>query len=186
MIFALIIANAIVQGVQSGLNDEADHESITALEVFDDITLLIFVVEIVLKWVDSFRTFWTDGWNVFDFFVTFASAGPRFASLVLLDDGQGSALSTITNQVRLFRSLRILKMIARLSSLRVVIATVIDAFQSLGFILLLLALLFYMFGIFAVNLFADYTASARTDLLYSEKFSDLPNAFVSLFQLLTL
>lgn len=77
-------------------------------------------------------------------------------------------------------------MIARLSSLRLIISTVIDALQSLGFILLLLLLLTYMFGIFSINLFFLYTDSNRSDLLYQDKFSDLPHSFMSLFQMLTL
>ena len=40
------------------------------LNVFDYITLVVFVMEIIIKWVDGFWVFWRNGWNVFDFFVT--------------------------------------------------------------------------------------------------------------------
>lgn len=40
------------------------------LEIFDYITLVVFVMEILVKWLDGFFIFWKNGWNVFDFFVT--------------------------------------------------------------------------------------------------------------------
>ena len=40
------------------------------LQIFDYCTLTIFVLEIVLKWIDGFWTFWNNGWNIFDFVVT--------------------------------------------------------------------------------------------------------------------
>ena len=40
------------------------------LNVFDYITLVVFVMEIVIKWIDGFWVFWKNGWNNFDFFVT--------------------------------------------------------------------------------------------------------------------
>ena len=30
----------------------------------------MFVLEIIIKWIDGFWDFWKNGWNIFDFFVT--------------------------------------------------------------------------------------------------------------------
>ena len=40
------------------------------LNFIDSFTVIIFSVEIVLKWIDNLRTFWSNPWNVFDLFVT--------------------------------------------------------------------------------------------------------------------
>ena len=40
------------------------------LNFIDSFTVIIFSVEIMLKWIDNFRTFWSNPWNVFDLFVT--------------------------------------------------------------------------------------------------------------------
>ena len=40
------------------------------LNVFDYITLVVFVLEILIKWIDGFWIFWDNGWNIFDFSVT--------------------------------------------------------------------------------------------------------------------
>ena len=39
------------------------------LDSIDDIAIVVFVVEIVLKLMDDATEFWKVGWNVFDFFV---------------------------------------------------------------------------------------------------------------------
>lgn len=40
------------------------------LKFIEYFALLAFYVEILLKWVDSFRGFWRSGWNVLDLLVT--------------------------------------------------------------------------------------------------------------------
>ena len=40
------------------------------LDIFDYCSLFLFMVEIILKWMDDFFSFWKNGWNNFDFFVT--------------------------------------------------------------------------------------------------------------------
>lgn len=38
--------------------------------MFDLFSLYMFMLEILLKWIDNFWDFWTSGWNIFDFLVT--------------------------------------------------------------------------------------------------------------------
>ena len=40
------------------------------LDIFDYVSMVVFILEILLKWVDGFWEFWKNGWNNFDFFVT--------------------------------------------------------------------------------------------------------------------
>ena len=40
------------------------------LEFIDAFTVIVFSVEILLKWIDNFFMFWKDYWNVFDLIVT--------------------------------------------------------------------------------------------------------------------
>ena len=42
-----------------------------ALDIFDYCALAVYLIEIVLKWIDSFWLFWKNRWNVFDFVITF-------------------------------------------------------------------------------------------------------------------
>ena len=45
------------------------------LEIFDYCALTMFVLEIIIKWIDGFWVFWENGWNIFDFFVTVMVSG---------------------------------------------------------------------------------------------------------------
>ena len=40
------------------------------LNFIDSFTVIMFSVEIVLKWIDNFKLFWRNPWNVFDLLVT--------------------------------------------------------------------------------------------------------------------
>ena len=40
------------------------------LEFIDMFTVVVFSVEIILKLIDNFKSFWKNGWNVFDLIVT--------------------------------------------------------------------------------------------------------------------
>ena len=45
------------------------------LDFIDAFTVVVFSVEIVLKWIDNFSAFWKDPWNVFDLLVTVLVSG---------------------------------------------------------------------------------------------------------------
>ena len=88
---ALVIINSISIGVQGGLSLSLSF-SLSMLNVFpaelpvsdsvglmvlkevlefvDMFTVVAFSIEIGLKWVDSYKNFWKNGWNVFDLIVT--------------------------------------------------------------------------------------------------------------------
>ena len=53
------------------------------LDIFDKISLAVFLLEIALKWLDDFQGYFGDAWNVFDLLVTI---GVRFLLLLLLMD----------------------------------------------------------------------------------------------------
>ena len=42
----------------------------TLLDFIDAFTVIVFSAEIILKWIDGFKHFWKNPWNVFDFIVT--------------------------------------------------------------------------------------------------------------------
>jgi len=38
--------------------------------IIDLVSMVIFITEIIVKWIDSFTEYWKDGWNITDFIVT--------------------------------------------------------------------------------------------------------------------
>lgn len=39
-------------------------------DLLDNLTVIIFSIEIALKWLDNFKDFWKDEWNIFDLIIT--------------------------------------------------------------------------------------------------------------------
>ncbi|XP_020904901.1 cation channel sperm-associated protein 2 [Exaiptasia diaphana] len=167
----------------SQLKDESLDTIKVALNVFDYCVLTVFVLEIIVKWVDEFWSFWSNGWNVFDFFVTIMSVVPE---VMKFWSGTTSELAVIAENLRVFRILRSLKMVSRFAQLRIIVLTILKAFKSMAFIMILLSTFMYIFGVAGTVIFDTYSKSSRTDLKYKESFSTLGNALITLFQLFTL
>eukprot|EP00741_Cyanophora_paradoxa_P000823 tig00000444_g794.t1 len=181
----LIMLNAVVLGLQADLQPEVHHAGLQALRILDYFILAIFLLEILLKWIDDFPGYWRDPWNIFDFLVTMMSLIPE---LLTAGSGGGSANGNfkVARQLRVFRVFRSLKMVARFRSLRIIVRTIIEAFADFGYVLLLLVILFYIYGVFSVSLFESYNVSPLPGLAFQHKFSTLGGSFLTLFQLLTL
>eukprot|EP00002_Diphylleia_rotans_P013835 TRINITY_DN2693_c0_g2_i3.p1 TRINITY_DN2693_c0_g2~~TRINITY_DN2693_c0_g2_i3.p1 ORF type:complete len:421 (+),score=83.24 TRINITY_DN2693_c0_g2_i3:50-1312(+) len=175
LIMALIFLTAILTAVRVDLNPEEHYAAIQVLGILDDVSVLLFALEIVLKWMDSFEKFWTDNWNIFDFLVTLLSSIPE--NIV----GPAAA-----RYLRIFRAIRPLKMIVRFHNLRVIVKTIFDAFQSMAFIMLLLCMIIYLYSVFALNLFYDYSQSEDKSLKFQHDFGSIGDAIITLFHLLTL
>jgi cation channel sperm-associated protein 2 len=88
--------------------------------------------------------------------------------------------------LRILRTLRTLKAIVRFGSLQIIVNTILDAFQSMTFIMLALILVTYIVAIFGIQLFESYTYSTLPDLEFQSSFENIGEAFLTLFQLLTL
>jgi hypothetical protein len=112
IILVLICANAVLIGVETEISSQPSRENektMLLISLTDEVMLLCFSVEIIIKcvrcmlydrcpsyarcllygrWLDNFRLFWSDSWNVFDFCVTCSSAlPPILGSLAMADEG---------------------------------------------------------------------------------------------------
>ena len=113
------------------------------LGVMDIAVLLIFVVEIIVKFAAEGKTPWLffkDSWNVFDFFIVAVGFMPI---------GGGGSVTAL----RLLRLLRVLKLVKALPQLRILVIGLIKSFSSIAYIGALLILLFFLFAVFAVSVF---------------------------------
>ncbi len=37
--------------------------------LIDNLTIILFIVEIILKWIDDFKNYWRNMWNIFELIV---------------------------------------------------------------------------------------------------------------------
>jgi len=164
----LVILTILMAGVLAGIETDAGMVSThgSTLRMLNALVLGIFVVEAVLKltahsprpW-DYFR----DGWNVFD-----------FAIIVLCLLPMDSQFAVV---LRLGRTLRLLRLVSALPKLQLLVGALIKSFSSMGYVGLLLGIMFYIYAIAGVHLFGGHD---------KEHFGSLSKAFLTLFQTITL
>ncbi len=155
----LIVLNAIVLGLQTipAVNDVYGPW----LAVVDSVILWIFVAEIALRLVAYGRSFFRDGWSIFDFVVVAAS----LSSLVGL-----SAL-------RAFRVFRVMRMLNAFPSLRRVISALLGALPGVTSVAGILLIILFVASVIATKLFAPGVPKL---------FGDLFTSMFTLFQVMTL
>lgn len=163
-----IVAVIVLAGIVAGLETSPvlmDRFGATLLAL-DKFILSIFIVEVLLKMAAHGRQPWryyADGWNVFDFFIIvicLLPVGGPFAAVL-----------------RLARALRLLRLVSALPKLQLLVGALLKSLSAMGYVSLLLALLFYIYAVAGIHLFGAHDP---------KHFGSLPAAFISLFRLVTL
>lgn len=159
-ITALIIINAITLGLEtSQVAMERAGEVIVAL---DRVILSIFVAEIMVRIIAHGRNFFRDPWSIFDFVVVGVALVPATENFSVL---------------RALRVLRVLRLASVVPQMRRVVEALLMALPGLGSVVAILALVFYVAGVMATQLFGD---------AFPEWFGTIGRSIYSLFQIMTL
>ncbi|RLQ88446.1 ion transporter [Notoacmeibacter ruber] len=159
-IIVLVVVNAIILGLET--SPTVMRAIGPALVILDKIILALFVVELALRFFVHRLRFFNDGWRVFDLFVVGIALVPATGNLAVL---------------RALRVLRILRLISVIPSLRKVVTGLVNALPGMGSIIVLMALVFYVFAVMATGLFGGS---------FPEWFGNLGASAYSLFQIMTL
>ncbi len=163
-ITAVILFAGVLAGLETNAALVAQHGGL--LKLLDAAVLGIFLAEMALKLAAHGRRPWDyfrDGWNVFDFTIVvlcLLPVGGPFAAVL-----------------RLVRTLRLLRLITALPKLQLLVGALIKSLGSMGYVGLLLGLIFYIYAVTGVHLFGKQSP---------EHFGDLRSALLSLFQMITL
>ncbi len=159
-IIAVISINAVTLGLET--STVVQRHAGTLLLRVEQIVLTIFVVEILLKLYAFRLRFFTSGWNVFDFVIVAIALIPASGPLAIL---------------RAFRILRILRLVTKVARLRHLVESLLRALPSIGWIVVLMLMVFYIYAVMGTKMFA---AS------FPEFFGHLGASLYSLFQVMTL
>ena len=141
-IIALILINGIAVGLETVSAINTEYAAL--LTWVNRVILWMFVAEIVLKltavW-PRLSSYFRDGWNVFDFLIVTASLLPSTGSFATV--------------ARLLRLLRVMRLISAIPELRLIIATLVRSIPSMGHVVLLMSILFYVYGVMGYHLFHE-------------------------------
>jgi voltage-gated sodium channel len=163
-ILGSILAAAVIVGLEADRSLMARYGGL--IYALDWTVLGIFIVEAILKIARHGRhghRYFKDPWNVFDFTIV----------VVCLLPFQGHYAAVL----RLARVLRALRLVSSVPRLQLLVGSLMRSIPSMGYIGMLLGILFYIYAVLGVFLFRD------NDPVH---FGNLPTAALSLFRVVTL
>ena len=138
----IIVFNAIVVGLDTSnyLHERFSRE----FSWINDGILVIFIVEALIKMMSTYprsHHYFKDGWNIFDFVIIVFCLIPTTGQLATI--------------ARLARVLRVLRLVSALPQLRVLVTALIHSVPGMFNIVLLMSIIFYVYGVTGCHLFHE-------------------------------
>jgi len=141
-ITAIIVLNALVIGLDTSAELTARFGDWFVLA--NQLFLGVFIVEALLKMAAHYPKvthYFKDGWNIFDFSIIVIALIPATNQLAML--------------ARLARLLRVLRLISALPELRLIVSTLVRSIPSMGHVLALMSIIFYVYAVAGFHLFSE-------------------------------
>jgi voltage-gated sodium channel len=160
----LILFNAVLIGLETSHDIVQSHGQL--LHLGNDIILWIFVIEAALKITavaPRLALYFGSGWNLFDFTIVVLSFVPTAGEFALV--------------ARLIRVLRVLRLVSTVPQLRLIVATLVRSIPSMGHVIMLMSIIFYIYAVTGFHLFH------KDD---PEHWGTLGAALLTLFEVVTL
>lgn len=157
-IFILIMINTITLAMK--FYRQPDWYTDT-LDVLNMIFTAVFALEFVFKLAAfRFKNYFGDAWNVFDFIIVLGS----FIDIVYSEVNQTKNAGGVTkstsiisiNFFRLFRVMRLVKLLSRGEGIRTLLWTFIKSFQALPYVALLIVMLFFIYAVIGMQVSFKY------------------------------
>jgi voltage-dependent calcium channel N type alpha-1B len=130
----------------------------------------LFTFECVMK-LSSFgyQPYFKDSWNTFDFITV---AGSIIDATQLVNVGF----------LRLFRAARLIKLLRRSVSIRILLFTFVQSIKALPYVMMLMVMLFFIYAIVGMQLFGNIHLDSNTAIERHNNFRTIFQAFMMLFR----
>uniref|UniRef100_A0A3P8S2N8 Voltage-dependent L-type calcium channel subunit alpha n=1 Tax=Amphiprion percula TaxID=161767 RepID=A0A3P8S2N8_AMPPE len=198
LMFTLILLNTICLAMQH--HGQTKHFN-DAMNILNMLFTGLFTVEMILKLI-AFkpRGYFSDPWNVFDFLIVIGSIIDVILSeinvstkppslslshlLCLCLNSEENARISITF-FRLFRVMRLVKLLSRGEGIRTLLWTFIKSFQALPYVALLIVMLFFIYAVIGMQMFGKIALQDHTQINRNNNFQTFPQAVLLLFRCAT-
>uniref|UniRef100_A0A663MDK3 Voltage-dependent L-type calcium channel subunit alpha n=1 Tax=Athene cunicularia TaxID=194338 RepID=A0A663MDK3_ATHCN len=199
LMFFLILLNTICLGMQH-YNQSAEMNHIS--DILNVAFTILFTLEMILKLLAfKVKGYFGDPWNVFDFLIVIGSIIDVILSeidtvlassggLYCLGGGCDSIDSDDNSRVsitffRLFRVMRLVKLLSRGEGVRTLLWTFIKSFQALPYVALLIVMLFFIYAVIGMQMFGKIAMVDGTQINRNNNFQTFPQAVLLLFRCAT-
>ncbi|XP_030639857.1 voltage-dependent L-type calcium channel subunit alpha-1D [Chanos chanos] len=180
VMFVLIILNTLCLAIQ---HHGQSYLFNYAMDILNMVFTGVFTVEMVLKLI-AFkpRHYFSDAWNTFDALIVVGSVVD--IAITEINNTEDSARISITF-FRLFRVMRLVKLLSRGEGIRTLLWTFIKSFQALPYVALLIAMLFFIYAVIGMQVFGKIAMVDGTHINRNNNFQTFPQAVLLLFRCAT-
>ncbi|KAF5899153.1 voltage-dependent L-type calcium channel subunit alpha-1D-like, partial [Clarias magur] len=188
IMFVLIMLNTICLAVQHyGQSQTFNH----VMDILNMVFTAVFTVEMVLKLI-AFkpRHYFTDAWNTFDALIVVGSVVDIAITEANPAEGEEIGNPEESSRIsitffRLFRVMRLVKLLNRGEGIRTLLWTFIKSFQALPYVALLIAMLFFIYAVIGMQIFGKVAMVDGTQNNRNNNFQTFPQAVLLLFRCAT-
>ena len=137
-VITVIVMSALLIGAKT---HDLPEQVVSLLSFLDSAITVFFVIELSIRFIayPNKKTFFKSGWNIFDTIIVIGSLIPAGGSGVLL--------------ARLLRVFRVLRLVSMVPELRLLINALLKAIPRMGYIALLMFVIFYIYAAMGSMLF---------------------------------
>ncbi|XP_026065402.1 voltage-dependent L-type calcium channel subunit alpha-1C-like isoform X2 [Carassius auratus] len=199
LMFTLILLNTICLAMQHHGQSQSFSK---AMNILNMLFTGLFTVEMILKLI-AFkpRGYFSDPWNVFDFLIVIGSIIDVILSEINPADPSSSPPSSVVRPMglqntednarisitffRLFRVMRLVKLLSRGEGIRTLLWTFIKSFQALPYVALLIVMLFFIYAVIGMQMFGKIALRDNSQINRNNNFQTFPQAVLLLFRCAT-
>ncbi|XP_026791095.3 calcium channel, voltage-dependent, L type, alpha 1D subunit, a isoform X11 [Pangasianodon hypophthalmus] len=180
IMFVLIMLNTICLAVQHYGQSKAFNY---VMDILNMVFTAVFTVEMVLKLI-AFKPkhYFTDAWNTFDALIVVGSVVD--IAITEANNAEESSRISITF-FRLFRVMRLVKLLNRGEGIRTLLWTFIKSFQALPYVALLIAMMFFIYAVIGMQIFGKIAMVEGTQINRNNNFQTFLQAVLLLFRCAT-
>ncbi|XP_047643872.1 voltage-dependent L-type calcium channel subunit alpha-1C isoform X8 [Phacochoerus africanus] len=154
-----------------------------AMNVLNMLFTGLFTVEMILKLI-AFKPkhYFCDAWNTFDALIVVGSIVD--IAITEVNNAEENSRISITF-FRLFRVMRLVKLLSRGEGIRTLLWTFIKSFQALPYVALLIVMLFFIYAVIGMQVFGKIALNDTTEINRNNNFQTFPQAVLLLFRCAT-
>ena len=158
----IIVFSALVIGAKTY---NIPPHVLTLINGLDWFITVVFLVEIIVRFLgeERKRDFFKQGWNIFDTLIVTVSLIPM----------ENSEMALIGRLIRIFR---VLRMVSIIPELRMLLNSLLKALPQLGYVMLLMFIIFYIYAAIGATFFAEINAVL---------WGDISRSLLTLFRVMT-
>ncbi|XP_074861905.1 voltage-dependent L-type calcium channel subunit alpha-1C isoform X4 [Carettochelys insculpta] len=158
--------------------------------VFDFLIVIGSIIDVILSETNHY---FCDAWNTFDALIVVGSIVD--IAITEVNPAENSHCPSSTNGeensrisitfFRLFRVMRLVKLLSRGEGIRTLLWTFIKSFQALPYVALLIVMLFFIYAVIGMQVFGKIALNDTTEINRNNNFQTFPQAVLLLFRCAT-